>query len=356
MISDGRVFDAPRRLVMCMTCGLCMRGDGPLPMQEIYGSAYVLNDSAPGAVAADSARHQRYATWISSAARAAPAMIFEAGCGNGSLLKCLRERFPAAQMRGVDPAPRAVSRAQAAGLEVRLGDFGSGVEPPGTVDLLVAVNVIEHSSDPVAFLQTARSLLTEQGQAAIICPDGNRPSTELLFVDHLYSFTGAALSALASVAGLVPAAWPAPPEPVGAFQMMLARSGGYPVSQPSAMAVLALFDERAAYLQAWARLDDLITSRLGDSSNVVAFGAGETADLLRAYAPTAWGRVRGAVVDVPTPAATSPALPVLPYGELRPGSDQIVLLAVRPGAQKGTASRLERDGFNVVRWDDWILN
>jgi hypothetical protein len=136
--------------------------------------------------------------------------------------------------------------------------------------------------------------------------------------------------------------------------MMVAQVRGYqPCTRASVTPLQALFDSRVAYLNAWAQLDGLLVSRLGNGSQVVAFGIGETANLLRAYAPEAWSRVSHAVVDLPTPIEAT-TLPVLTLGQLQPNSDLVILLAVRPRVQQTVAARLKRAGLKVVSWDDWI--
>jgi SAM-dependent methyltransferase len=354
MLSDGRAVEAPRRLRMCMSCGLARRVGEPLSDAEVYGEAYALNDTPPGAVATDVARHEQYAEWIRTEVERAPTRIFDAGCGNGALLQCLGVVFPGALLQGMEPAPRAVARARSAGLDVVEGYFAPGHAAATPADLVVSVNVIEHVPDPVAFLQAVRESLAVGGRAVVICPDGDSPSVELLFADHLYSYTSHALGQAAQRAGLRVVAAGRAPASLGAFQMVVleaAASGGD--TPADAADVRRLFDERAKYLATWRALGAVLDERLLPYKHVTAFGFGEAADLLRVYAPGAWGRVKQCAVDDPSVLRAS-EVPVRAYRELTPTTGHAVLLAVRPRSQGYLGERVGRDGFAVVRWDDIV--
>ncbi len=162
-------------------------------------------------------------------------------------------------------------------------------------DLVVSVNVIEHTHDPLAFLRGLCGALTAGGLLVLICPDGGRPNLELLFADHVFSFVPEHLHALCARAGLVVEAAGAAPATLGAIP------GGHRAASPEgrgrdAAAVGAVPPgDRARYLDAWRRLDARLLERVGE--HAVCFGAGEAAGLLRAYAPRTWARVRACMID-----------------------------------------------------------
>jgi hypothetical protein len=89
------------------------------------------------------------------------------------------------------------------------------------------------------------------------------------------------------------------------------------------------------------------------SANVlVAFGIGEAADLLRAYAPRVWSKV--ALVTCDGGGNSYAGLPVIDYRLLSPNPLHEVILAVRASIQPSLAERLSADGHRVVRWDDLL--
>jgi hypothetical protein len=107
---------------------------------------------------------------------------------------------------------------------------------------------------------------------------------------------------------------------------------------------------RIEYLQAWRDLDASLLQRC--PSQLVAFGAGEAAGLLRIYAPQTWSRVRAVTLD--DGSGDYAGLPVSDYASLKPDTSQAVLLATRPAAQDTLVARLEADGHVPIRWDDLV--
>jgi SAM-dependent methyltransferase len=86
----------------------------------------------------------------------APAMICEVGCGAGEILSQLHDRLPKARLVGYEIAPDAFRLAQRRAtdrLSFRLCD---AAEDSDTFDLMLIIDVIEHVSDPIAFLAALR--------------------------------------------------------------------------------------------------------------------------------------------------------------------------------------------------------
>jgi SAM-dependent methyltransferase len=353
MLSDGRLVERPLEKADCAVCGAVGHCQPPSVAEVVatFESGYSLCAHAPGRPEED-ARQRAYADWIAeSIAPAAPSRLFEIGCGNGSLLRALASRFPGAEAGGVDPSPEAVEHARSAGLAARRGFAADTAQEIRDRDLVLSVNVVEHTADPVAFLRALAAIASEDGRIVVICPDGGTPSSELLVFDHLHSFTDGALACLAGEAGLrVLSSRPAPAT-LGAFRMHVFGRGRD--ARPPEPGVLdALHAARAAYLQSWARLDDVLRERAGHD-RLTGFGTGEAAFLLRAYAPRTWARVVRCTVDHPN-ASSFCGLPVVPLPSTDPGSGEAVLLAVRPRDQDKVAGRLAGQWARIVRWDDIV--
>ena len=69
---------------------------------------------------------------------AAPGRVVDLGCGPGNLTGLLKERWPDAEVTGVDSSPEMVARArEVAGIDVRVGDVRTW-EPTGAVDVLLS--------------------------------------------------------------------------------------------------------------------------------------------------------------------------------------------------------------------------
>jgi SAM-dependent methyltransferase len=346
MLSDLRVIEAPLDKHACTGCGLVRRVSRP--GAAIFDSGYSLYDHAPGAPR-ESARQHAYAEWLSSHVTAPPRSILDLGCGNGSLLLALRQRWPGAELRGIDPSPESVARARDAGIDARCGRVGTtAIEP---ADLVVSVNVVEHVDDPVAFLRAMAACTRPGGSMLLACPDGGRAWLELLFADHLWSFAASHLARIAAAAGLHLGARSEGPPTLGPFQLVrLGRESTCAMAlDPVDAAVLIGAKQR--YLQAWATLERDLLQRSGSATALACFGTGEAAALLRAYAPAVWRRVKVCVVDD----AEQQAFGDVPVIDYRGGAlEWPVLLAVKPDAQRPVAERLAKAGCSVIRWDDCI--
>lgn len=81
--------------------------------------------------------------------------ILEIGCGEGIFLKELRKRGYYAE--GIEPSQSASQRARDAGLKVTTGSFPD-TRIKGSFDALVMNHVLEHSLNPILFLENASGI------------------------------------------------------------------------------------------------------------------------------------------------------------------------------------------------------
>jgi SAM-dependent methyltransferase len=319
-------------------------------VKGIYNIGYELGGAAPKS---DAARARAYGQWIRSE-RSPPRTILEVGCGSGALLRELSAFWPQASCFGIDPALPEASRSDG---RVRLErGFIDDVPPDaGNFDLIVAVNVIEHTSSPRDFLASLRSRLTLDGSIVITCPVAEPPNNELMFFDHLFSLTAEALG-LAVVGTPLTARRhsKAPPE-IGDFQMVV-----FDTQDPASPlgfhqhGFSDLWSGRQSYIESWRMLDQLLFDRSQSFPRLLAFGGGQTAALLRAYAPRTWARIELIVLDEENEGWTLDR-PVASYKSAKPGLEQAgVLIATTPQNQGPIADRLRGDGLHPIRWDDLI--
>jgi hypothetical protein len=249
-------------------------------------------------------------------------------------------------MLGCDPSRESI--AQGYGTDLRLWT-GTASNIPGdvSVDLVIAVNVIEHTTDPIGFLTALRAALKPDGMLVIVCPDGARPGLDLLFVDHVFSFGREHIGTLLSRAGLQRLGASQAPRSLGAFQMAIGRRRE--AIQPKAISAPPRTEDVTRYLGQWRQLDERLQQRV--EGPLVCFGAGEAAGLLRAYAPRTWARVRACAIDG-SPRGRFGDLPVIPIDAVK--SDAQVLAGVRPVDQQRLAERLGTRFRRVVTWYDLV--
>jgi SAM-dependent methyltransferase len=344
MTSDWRLVDTPLGMTSCPDCGVAFR-DPTLPPPADFSTDYGLYAHPPGRTA-EHTRQAAYAAWIAAAVDR-PARALDVGCGNGSLLLALRAHWPDTELLGCDPSPDSVHFAQAAGLSAWAGT-AADLQEDRRADLVISVNVIEHTADPWMFARALVQAVRENGRIVLVCPDGARPGVELLIADHLYSLTAAQLEAALSAAGFTVTHWSAAPRELGPFQMVVASRSASRATLP-VTAPAALVAARESYLRAWQQLDASLCARL--PSRVVCFGAGEAAALLRAYAPTSWSRVDLCATD----ADAGGRFGDRPHVRLDDVSrDEAVLLGVRPQDQERVASRLRTTFQTVITWYDLV--
>jgi SAM-dependent methyltransferase len=345
MASDWRVVGEPLSRHACDGCGLVRRWPSARSDDMFYASGYGLYAHAPGD-ARERVRQELYAAWIASLIAHPPTRVLDVGCGNGSLLLALGERWPAAQLTGCDPSAESVAHGGGPGLRLWQGT-AAGLPADAAADLVVSVNVIEHTRDPLAFLRDLRAAVAVGGALVLVCPDGGRPGLELLFADHVFSFAPPHLHALCARAGLrVDVSGEAPPA-LGPFQAVVVRS--VTPDGIGSQAPVVSSDVRARYLAAWRGLDARLLERV--PAPAVCFGAGEAAGLLRAYAPRTWSRIRACTADG-DPQGRFGELPMVALD--RVGDEDTLLIGVRPLDQPRLAERLRARFTRVVTWYDLL--
>ncbi|OAF01216.1 hypothetical protein AYJ54_29490 [Bradyrhizobium centrolobii] len=319
-------------------------------IRAIYDDDYKLAAAAPKS---DAARAQAYGDWI-RAECTPPKAILEIGCGSGALLSEFLRSWPDAYAYGVDPALPATAQSQQS-IRLMRGFIEDVPTEAGLFDLIVAVNVIEHTIDPSTFLLSLRSRLASNGRIVIICPDGHSPNVELLFFDHLYSLTQGALQICGRSASLATEKQMPAPSDIGDFQMSIFAAATDHRHTPRAHDTnpVELYSERQSYLERWRMLDQLLLDRRQSAADLLAFGAGQTAALLRAYAPETWARIDSLVLDDPTE-AWNLGRPVASYRDAVQNPGQPTLIATAPHVQEVVARRLERDGFHTITWNELI--
>ena len=350
VLSDGRVIARPQAKQGCRRCGAAFHAAAlsAADVDAFYDREYSL---AANSLATGEERAGAYADWI--AATLGPlgvAKVLDVGCGSGALLEALSSRNPGIAAVGLDPALAADRLPSAGKPALRRGRIES-IGPDENFDLMVAVNVIEHIFRPVCFLLQLRERLRPNGRIVLICPAADPPNLELLFFDHLTTFTCPALAMVAHQAGLQILAHHFAPPALGDFQMAVLAAGDH--APDIAAPPEALERARIRHLDSWLRLDENLARRTDGAPALRMFGAGEKAALLHAYAPLTWARVELLAVD-PSFDRWRFDRPIVSYGEVPPDPARPMIVAVALDSQGRVAERLRRDGHAPVVWADLI--
>jgi len=355
MLSDGRIIARSLDKIRCAACGLIRHRHPPAPAEisAIFSGAYGL-PALTGS--GEDARGRAYAEAVidAVAGHKAGLRVIDVGCGSGAMLRALDDRNEAASWRltGIDPAlPEA--RMQTGERPTLMRGFPDrDLAGHGSFDVVISINTIEHTPDPAQFLATLASLMAPDGQAIVVCPTTEFANDELLFFDHFWSISPAAMISFAERAGLSLVGHRGLAAPLAGFQLFrFSRSA----TAGSEAAFADVSPDAAVYLDAWKDLDAELERQLAASGRPAqAFGAGQMAALLRAYAPRTFSMLQRFLLDHPEEAW--PLGTAVRYDGLATLDGWATLVAVHPSAQNAVAARIRGDGGLAITLPAGIKN
>jgi 2-polyprenyl-3-methyl-5-hydroxy-6-metoxy-1,4-benzoquinol methylase len=355
MLSDGRIIARPLDKLWCPGCGLVRHRHPPTAAEisAIYSGAYGL-PALTGT--GEQARGRAYAEAIVDAIGGLQTglRVIDVGCGSGAMLRALGDRDEAASygLTGIDPAlPPALAQSSER-LTLMRGFPDRDLAGHGPFDVVISINTIEHTPDPAQFLATLETLMAPDGQVIVICPTTAFANDELLFFDHFWSISPLAMTSFAARSALQMVGHNGLAAPLAGFRMFrFAR----PASAGSEAAIADVSPDAIAYLNAWKELDAALERQLVAADKPAqAFGAGQMAALLRAYAPRTFAMLKRFLLDHPEEAW--PLGPAIRYDGSSTLDGWTTLVAVHPSAQNAVAARIRRDGGFAVTLPTAIKN
>lgn len=331
MLSDGKIISKRLHKGACQVCGYGFHATPPTQgdLRDFFDNEYDLGQRDPDA---EKARAELYANaielFLSENKVPSPQRIVEPGCGMGSLLSRLAHGWGCEAALGVEPSQQLadIAREQVNDTTEVWQGFAEDIADThkGRFDLCLSINVIEHTLSPDDFMDVCRKITHVDGHILIVCPDGETPNLELLFYDHISSFTRPALDAFARRAGLSIVASRILEGPLLGFQMLLLkRSAGQRVlfqCPPH------LTQARVNLLDVWRKGSDNLEAVLAGRPYAI-FGAGEFADLLAAYCARIVENAQSFVVDTPSQ-KTYLGKPIVSTEEFLKLSDNALVAAV----------------------------
>jgi trans-aconitate methyltransferase len=113
------------------------------PPDEPGAQFHFTPETYPEMIRADVPRYDELQDLTVQAIPFAPRRVLELGIGTGVTTRRLLERFPEAEVTGLDSTPEMVFRARELGIEVRLARMEDPL-PDGPWDLVVSVLAIHH--------------------------------------------------------------------------------------------------------------------------------------------------------------------------------------------------------------------
>jgi len=212
--SDCRAWPASFAVAICLNCGLVQKVVDALWRQsaaQIYASydlyhqtpnrtEQVIFDQLSGTALPRS--ELMFGHYFQRRPLTSGGTFLDLGCGTGPTLTAFSKLANGWRLFGYDPNLPDRQRVLAVpGVqEVFACDL---CEIAGTFDLITAVHVLEHVTEPLRFLQGMRSLMHTDSRALIQIPHFPSSPFDLAIFDHCSHFTCSSISSLLARAGLM---------------------------------------------------------------------------------------------------------------------------------------------------------
>jgi len=360
MTTAGKFVTESLSKAQCMSCGLLQRVEiRQLGQTDFYEKHYGFYER-PGAAVYDRPRYRAMAKWIKNALNEfTPSTILDAGCGRGWMMQAMFDEFPTSSFLGIEPSEQENINARENGLNVIEAKIETNLVLDKRFDLIYSTNVVEHTTNPIDFLEALKRLLNNEGCIVLTCPDSSIPSAEFMFSDQNYSFTPHQLLQLAEKAGLYVAAWkPAPDNPSLRHKQLIILSKNEPSvtkdNLSSTTPIEELYCRRCEYVQSYVACDEFLQQQIQDCQNIYNFGTSTWSLLLSAYCPNYWQKVTACTIDKVKERSSFQGKPVRSLNELNTGSKDAFMLGVNPETQSEFQKKLAANGLNCIRWDHII--
>lgn len=150
--------------------------------EATYGEAYYRDVCGQRPTRFDQARDDRVVRLVD---RYAPTLdpsgsLLDIGCGYGHVLLRFEDRY---RLAGIDVSPHAagVARARIPGASIVTADLQRPFPFSQRFDVVLAINVIEHLSDPAAGIGAIRNALIPGGLCVVHLPTVNGPLSALIY-------------------------------------------------------------------------------------------------------------------------------------------------------------------------------
>jgi len=359
MATSGVLISKKLEREQCMVCGLLQkRGGDFLGHGRFYEEQYAEYYERPGSQTYDAGRYNAMADWMKAALgdEFTPSNVLDIGCGAGWQMKACQNVYKNASMEGVEPSDINAERARSAGFNIYSMRFGGGRNLSKKYDLIYANNVLQHVIDPLSFLKDIADHLSPGGRVAMVMPDASKPSNEMLWYDHNYSFRPSDLYVLSKAAGLHLHVWQPNPEDKNLLNKQLIvltnEASASDVTFSNSYSVKDLFERRAAYFGKWQELDNVLLQRISKYNRVFNFGASMWSLLLAGYCSEYWNRVDSCLVDSEHGKCLNKT--VIPTSEPTFTTGDCIVLGLNPENQAAFSERLASRATVIIKWSDQI--
>jgi 2-polyprenyl-3-methyl-5-hydroxy-6-metoxy-1,4-benzoquinol methylase len=361
--TSGVIVEEPLGKAQCRHCGLVQRlTDKYLGHGAFYEKSYQTYFNRVGAQKFDQARYVSMAAWMSDNIKPFnPKNILDVGCGRGWTILQMKNLFPDAVIKGVEPSDEDTLQGNANGLDIVNATLSEAIDTIGKFDVVYCNNVIQHSLSAREFIRDLKNAVTDDGLIVITAPDASTPSNEMMWCDQNFSLLPENLIALAEKENLKVHAWSKAPEGIVnlANKQLVVLSKNNSRSTISANNIPRInitenISARQAYVKGWQELDNYLLNKIQGKSRVFNFGASMWSYLLRGYARQYWKKVDNCLIDNFDGQFMDKQ--VLPIESINFTNDDVLVLGTEPLAQDKLESiLLNRNlGVEIIKWNNRV--
>lgn len=278
----------------------------------------------------------------------AASRLFEIGADDGELLGAVQKRT-GKRPGGFELHEHRAAAARRAGYDVTSDPRQI---PEADLDLIWSIAVLEHVASPSRFLSDLRRRLATRGTLVLAVPIQDVPSTDLVFIDHLWHFHTAHMCAFAEKCGfdVLRTVVGHPLMPNFSLHVWRATESGRParvsVKPVGARSVAATI---AALEHDCRTLDAHLAEARAQGRRIAAFGLDEVFQIARCYTSLGDAPLSCGLVDDPgRPEYREYGLPVLTPEELSTLAIEDVILTANPHYYQRMSDRIRALGARPV--------
>ena len=361
--TSGKIVAQPLGKSMCSKCGFVQRNRFLfLGHSEYYQEDYASYYERPGTEDYHRKRYQGLVEWMS---RFLPETfrferVLDVGCGQGWMMDAMSSRYDGIDISGIEPNKHNAAIAIRKGFSVAETKIEQS-EVNGTYDLVYSNNVLQHINDAREFLSNMKMRLNKHGVIIVTCPDCSRPSIDLLWSDHNYSFLPEHLLDIGYELG---------------FETVYVSQSNYNSSIPPAQLLLLTNNpgyseaelaksqtpvrdinhdhlKKLEYLLTFSKLNDYLTQKISGFSRVYNFGASYWTSVIAAYCPDYWNRVEACVIDTQDNINEFLGKRIMELTELKNKDKIAMVLGTTPTGHDWLAKKLH-EYASIIRWDKFF--
>ena len=350
MLSDGKIIPIPLKKCFCTFCGM-VRHETRLTEKEIaafYDNDYGLPKQSDMYEITRAIEYSR--NIVNFLGKSFLGNLLEIGCGSGFLLREMAVQNLGTSYEGFDPA--------LVNNNFDLGDKKLVLHKSPDMKCLsrdkyntiLSINTLEHISDPILALKNIADRMENDADVILVLPSYYPANVELLFFDHLWTFTPKCLSLLLDQVGLHLVNYQNLDKDLDGFTIYHIKKEN-PIHKDTDWDVLS-YDR---YLDAWKNLDHNLNSsihRFKGEMDIQIFGAGQMAGLLRCYAPKFYNKVSRVVADMQSNVWVFDKFQI--YDDAKQ-TNVISLIVTHPSSEDRILTKISYDGGLAFKLSTFLL-